>query len=166
MAYSKTVWVNDNAPALNATNLNKIENGIYDNAEDIDDIKAQIAGNPVLLWSNPSGVSSQTSTMGDSNVTLTQSTEGVKYFIVEFRCFYNVGAKVTCLYFPGTTGVGARVECSRESGNPITMYSRTYYSVDQTTFHFSDCTRYASNAAAVVGQDTGCLVPIRIFMVV
>ena len=120
----------------------------------------------VLLWSNPAGISSRTSTMGDSNVTLTQSTEGVKYFIVEFRCFYNVGEKVTCLYFPGTTGIGARVECSRESGNPITMYSRTYYSVDQTTFHFSDCTRYASNAAAVVGQDTGCLVPIRIFMVV
>ncbi len=35
MAYSKTVWVNDNAPALNAVNLNKIENGIYDNANDI-----------------------------------------------------------------------------------------------------------------------------------
>lgn len=38
MAYSKTVWVNDNAPALNATNLNKIENGIYDNAENVDDL--------------------------------------------------------------------------------------------------------------------------------
>lgn len=38
MAYSKTVWVNDNAPALNATNLNKIENGIYNNAENVDDL--------------------------------------------------------------------------------------------------------------------------------
>jgi len=38
MAYSKTVWVNDNAPALNATNLNKIETGIYNNAEAVDDL--------------------------------------------------------------------------------------------------------------------------------
>ena len=30
MAYSKTNWVNDSTPAINATNLNKIEQGIYD----------------------------------------------------------------------------------------------------------------------------------------
>lgn len=30
MAYTKTVWVNDNLPAVNATNLNKIEQGIFD----------------------------------------------------------------------------------------------------------------------------------------
>lgn len=38
MAYSKTTWVNDNAPALNAANLNKIENGIYNNSLDIADL--------------------------------------------------------------------------------------------------------------------------------
>lgn len=30
MAYTKTVWVNNQAPAINAENLNKIEDGIYD----------------------------------------------------------------------------------------------------------------------------------------
>lgn len=30
MAYTKTNWVNDSVPAINATNLNKIEQGIYD----------------------------------------------------------------------------------------------------------------------------------------
>ena len=29
MAYTKTVWVNNQAPAINAENLNKIEDGIY-----------------------------------------------------------------------------------------------------------------------------------------
>lgn len=29
MAYTKTVWVNDSVPAINQTNLNKIEQGIY-----------------------------------------------------------------------------------------------------------------------------------------
>jgi hypothetical protein len=31
MAYVKTTWVNSSAPPINATNLNKIEDGIFDN---------------------------------------------------------------------------------------------------------------------------------------
>ena len=31
MSYTKTTWVNDQAPAINATNLNKIETGIFNN---------------------------------------------------------------------------------------------------------------------------------------
>ena len=38
MAYTKTTWVNNSAPAISAENLNKIEQGIYDNAEDCDDL--------------------------------------------------------------------------------------------------------------------------------
>ena len=30
MAYNKTSWVNNQAPAINALNLNKMEQGIYD----------------------------------------------------------------------------------------------------------------------------------------
>ena len=30
MAYTKTPWVDDHLPAINASNLNKIEDGIYD----------------------------------------------------------------------------------------------------------------------------------------
>ena len=30
MAYTKTAWVNDSKPAINAANLNKIEQGIAD----------------------------------------------------------------------------------------------------------------------------------------
>ena len=38
MAYTKTNWTNGSAPALNATNLNKIEQGIYDNASLLDSL--------------------------------------------------------------------------------------------------------------------------------
>ncbi len=61
MAYSKTVWVNDNAPALNAANLNKIENGIYNNANDIADL-------PVLVVSCGT-ISSLPSTINDDDIT-------------------------------------------------------------------------------------------------
>ena len=35
MSYTKTVWVDGAPPAVNAINLNKIENGIYENSIDI-----------------------------------------------------------------------------------------------------------------------------------
>lgn len=35
MSYTKTVWVDGAPPAVNATNLNKIENGIYENSRGI-----------------------------------------------------------------------------------------------------------------------------------
>ncbi len=38
MSYTKTTWQNDQAPAINATNLNKIEQGIYDNDVNISGI--------------------------------------------------------------------------------------------------------------------------------
>ena len=36
MAYTKTVFVNGSTPAINATNLNKIEQGIFDAATTVD----------------------------------------------------------------------------------------------------------------------------------
>lgn len=38
MSYTKTIWVNNSAPAISADNLNKIETGIFNNAEDCDDL--------------------------------------------------------------------------------------------------------------------------------
>lgn len=38
MAYNKTVWVNDSVPAINETNLNKIEQGIYEAHNNIGDL--------------------------------------------------------------------------------------------------------------------------------
>ena len=38
MAYSRTIWVNDSLPAINAENLNKIENQLEKNTNDIANI--------------------------------------------------------------------------------------------------------------------------------
>lgn len=45
MAYTKTQWVNNQAPAIDADNLNKIEQGIYDAHEEITDVKGDIPQN-------------------------------------------------------------------------------------------------------------------------
>lgn len=45
MAYIMTEWVNDTAPAINADNLNKMEQGIFDNDASL----TNIINNPYVL---------------------------------------------------------------------------------------------------------------------
>ena len=42
MAYTKTTWNNNQPPAIDADNLNKIEQGIYDAHDEITDLKGEI----------------------------------------------------------------------------------------------------------------------------
>lgn len=48
MAYSKTQWVNEGPPALSAENLNKMEDGIYDNDAKITALQAIAATLPEI----------------------------------------------------------------------------------------------------------------------
>lgn len=43
MSYTKTTWVNDSPPDINAANLNKIEQGIYDAHQSIDENVGSLA---------------------------------------------------------------------------------------------------------------------------
>lgn len=62
MSYTKTNWQNDQAPAINATNLNKIENGIFNNDAIITSIMTTLGIN-ATTW-----VSTNTYVEGDSVV--------------------------------------------------------------------------------------------------
>lgn len=42
MSYTKTTWVNDSTPAINADNLNKIEQGIKDAHDGIEDLQEDV----------------------------------------------------------------------------------------------------------------------------
>lgn len=42
MAYTKTVWENNSTPAINEENLNKIEQGIYDNSINIEHLSDEL----------------------------------------------------------------------------------------------------------------------------
>ena len=43
ISYSKTTWINGASPAINATNLNKIENGIANATSEINTIASSVA---------------------------------------------------------------------------------------------------------------------------
>lgn len=65
MAYTKTAWVNDNVPALDSVNLNKIEQGIYDAHASLPAVPdaawrlVGTTGNPAFAsgWANYTGAS-------------------------------------------------------------------------------------------------------------
>ena len=70
MAYTKTVWVNNQAPAINADNLNKIENGIAANAADI---ATKASGYPYTITLTAAGWSNNTQNAAIAKATATNS---------------------------------------------------------------------------------------------
>ena len=114
-----------------------------------------------LIWSNPNGVASLTSTMGEEEVQMTSAVyDG---FLVEFRAVYNDGARVYEYDMIGASGMYAMAFSHKLAGNPFVMYRRSFYPIAGDKMHFTDCTRMTNSAAAVTGSDTGCLVPLRIW---
>lgn len=73
MSYTKTQWNNDTAPAINETNLNKIEQGIYDNDSHIGDLSdlETTAQNDLV-----SAINENVSSIGDlTTLTTTANTD-------------------------------------------------------------------------------------------
>ena len=115
-----------------------------------------------LIWTNPNG-NSQTSTMGETTITISKPMELYSGFMIEFRCFYNSGDKTYGFNFMGMSGMYSRIMATRTTGNPIYEYARIWYPSAEYKIYMSDCTRIMGNHANVIGEDTGCLVPIRIW---
>ena len=51
MAYTKTTWVNGNLPALNETNLNNMETGIYEAHSAIATLQPLVSANTTAISS-------------------------------------------------------------------------------------------------------------------
>ena len=79
MAYTKTIWVNNSSPYINANNLNKIENQLEENTNDIETNTTNIQTNTenitnitgTILWENSNHTS--TSAFASQNITLSSS---------------------------------------------------------------------------------------------
>lgn len=75
MAYTKTVWVNDSKPAINADNLNKIELGIEANDAAIEENKTAITSITKSYTLSASSWISGTYTISDALITATSNQE-------------------------------------------------------------------------------------------
>lgn len=68
MAYTKTVWVNDSKPAINADNLNKIELGIEAN-------DAAITENTEAIAENKTAITENTEAIAETKTAITSTTK-------------------------------------------------------------------------------------------
>ena len=126
MSYTKTNWENlpsTNTP-INATNLNKIENGIETNENNIEDLK------PVVLYANDSG--------SNSSITLSESSANFDYIEIFFKSnddYYNSlkiykpngkMASLSCWYsFTSEAGTYLKVKTVNISGTTISNVTKT-----------------------------------------
>lgn len=130
----------------------------------INDVLEGLAGSYELVWSNANGIDNKTSLAGNNfDVILSKPVNLFMGFLVEFRATYNDGARVYANTVTGASGMFGIAYAFNGTGNPILVFRRDFWPLDAQTLRFSACTRMSSNAANVVGQDTGCLVPLRIW---
>lgn len=77
MAYTKTVWVNNQAPAINADNLNKIEQGIFDTDRNVTALTTEVGKKTVSyaiqVTLTSAGWSGGAQTVSATHVTATNS---------------------------------------------------------------------------------------------
>ncbi len=103
MTYTKTTWT-DNVTPLSATNMNKIEQGIFDN-DAAHSIDAFPAGTMVLDWANAKTINSGIMVVSDKPSDLPISAEGYLQLlcgnggrrVVIFTC-YNTSGKREIYY--------------------------------------------------------------------
>ena len=82
MAYTKTIWVDNNLPAINANNLNHIENGIESLENEILEASNTITENlgGKILWVNPNPTNPNTISV-ETDITLnTDDYDEIEWF--------------------------------------------------------------------------------------
>ena len=87
MSYTKTTWVDDGVPAINAVNLNKMETGISDGIVKVLKAKGTATGSMDdteidLTWGNPT---INTSDISVSSADITINTDGIYIFDVSLQ---------------------------------------------------------------------------------
>lgn len=148
--YVKTNWVNGQAPALSATNLNKIENGIKGACDGVDNQKK-------LLWENPSPSTSFTA----QDITFTESAASFGFFLLVCKDGTN-DTTIRSVIFP----VGSKTQIyalwNVSGSNAPLAVKRDVSASTATTMSFSDASQKNTNATSgsIVN---GKMIPIYVY---
>lgn len=121
MAYEKTVWVNGQAPAIDADHLNKIEQGIADAVSVTpqilsDEQKAQARGNISALNGQFLLASSAGGTTGWYRITEPFSYYFISGYLTVSHAWGNGGASELLLGFSSSPDTHGKLQCLRGVG--------------------------------------------------
>lgn len=123
MSYTKTNWVNNSSPAINATNLNKIEQGIKDSADWIDNQYFQ----PGEVYDVDYGIIRPCAGL------VTTSTTTVFFELVLPKRLDNVSTITVNTLTGGMRGISGYVNGTSDSSNLRSGYTATAQIVDEYT---------------------------------
>lgn len=105
MTYVRTTWVDDSAPAVNATNLNKIEQGIFDAHAKFGALAdadvaagAAIAASKILIPSASCDIQGSTS-VPDASTTICPLSASFRWNYGGFTNTYGIDVPVAGLYY-------------------------------------------------------------------
>lgn len=148
MAYTKIVWVDNSQPAINATNLNHIENGIKGVETDLTALANQISENigGKILWTNES----PTSNMTTRNITLSSGDYDVLEIFYKSAYNQNTIKTVKMLKNYNTIMTSYSVNFSSTS-----YFMRAINYVDATTLTIGS--GYSLNPTSKTQNDGTCI---------
>lgn len=149
MAYIKTNWVNDSAPAINAANLNKIENGIYDNANAIDGMYFQVGDTYNKTYPGVLPCAG----------LITTSTTTVFFTVTLPKRLDNISAVTVDALIGGMRGVSGYVNGTSDSSNLKSGYTVSALIMDEQTIRIqitksSAMTNVTNNTPVAVSLKT------------
>lgn len=102
MAYSKTTWINGASPAINATNLNKIETGIYDIDAIVTDHTSTLANLSSTVGSHTTSISTLNSTTSDHESRLDTAEGDIDSIQDDITAIYTNGIIMRTGTFTGS----------------------------------------------------------------
>ena len=102
MAYSKTTWINGASPAINATNLNKIEAGIYDIDAIVTDHTSTLASLSSTVGTHTTTISTLDSTSSDHEVRLDTAEDTIASIEEDIAAIYTEGIIMRTGTFTGS----------------------------------------------------------------
>lgn len=160
MSYTKTTWVDNQPPYINAENLNKIENQLETNTNDIATNASTIETNSnniiantnaiaelqgEILWTN----ANPTSDFASQTITLDKSLDSYNCYEIIFR--QNKNSTNERYFTTGKLPVG--------HGTILNAYSNNYRPTGTT---ISGNTIYFENASVSGATDNGYAIPIYV----
>ena len=158
MSYTKTTWIDNQPPYINAENLNKIENQLETNTNDIATNASTIETNSNNITANTNAIAelqgeilwtnaNPTSDFASQTITLDKSLDSYNCYEIYFR-----QSKTTSRYF--TTG-----KIPVGYGTILEVYGANYRPTGTT---MSGNTIYFENASVSGATDNGYAIPIYV----
>ena len=157
MAYTKTNWTNGTAPAINATNLNKIEQGIKDNSDNIDTNAAALQSFIDSLYFAPGDeYTHDNGGILPCPALITASTKAVYFTIVLPKRLDNITSFTVDALVGSVRSTAGYVDGTGDSTNLLTNYTAETLIADSQTVRIvltkaSALTNASNNHVAVVG---------------